>query len=466
MKINDLALFTLLLLSFSSFAATHQVGPSSPYLSPNMLYTANVVQAGDTIEIAAATYVGTACLAVWQQHNLHIRGMGGRPQMVANGQYIWGKGIWVLAGNDITVENIEFTGAAVPDQNGAGIRLDGIGLTVSHCYFHDNENGILTSNPNAGDILIEYSEFDHNGFGDGYSHNLYIGHVDKLTFRYNYSHHAVVGHNLKSRARENLILYNRIMDEETGNSSRLIDLPNGGLSIVMGNLLMQGELAENNNLVGYGLEGLSNEGPHEFYAVNNTMVNKRVASCIFVQVQAGTEVVNVSNNIFSGTGTVVSGTVTSNAGNLTQTDIGATSFVDEANYDYRLLPNSPAIDQGIEVDPIGSFSLTPDHAYVHPTNTEVRQLVGNAIDAGAYEYGLPSAVAAPIAQAPIFYPNPTTGIISFNGNVERLLVFDAMGRQVLSANAAEADLSGLRSGLYWVLAQMGGVHFIEQVLKL
>ena len=57
MKINALTGFILLLLSYNSFAATHQVGPSGPYLSPNMLYTANVVQDGDTIEIAAATYV-------------------------------------------------------------------------------------------------------------------------------------------------------------------------------------------------------------------------------------------------------------------------------------------------------------------------------------------------------------------------------------------------------------------------
>ncbi|MCC6723031.1 MAG: right-handed parallel beta-helix repeat-containing protein, partial [Saprospiraceae bacterium] len=161
-------------------------------------------------------------MAVWQANNLVIRGVGGRPHLEAGGQYIWGKGIWVLAGNGITVENIEFSGATVPDQNGAGIRLDGTGMTVRHCYFHHNQNGILTSNPYAGEILIEYTEFADSGYGDGYTHNVYIGHVDKLIFRYNYSHHAIVGHNLKSRAKENHILYNRIMDEVDGQSSRLI----------------------------------------------------------------------------------------------------------------------------------------------------------------------------------------------------------------------------------------------------
>jgi hypothetical protein len=265
-----LFLTTLLLTSFISKATTYQVGSTRLYTTPNALYSASVVQDGDTIEIDSEIYTGTPCLAVWQANNLYIKGVGtGKPHMKANGQYIWGKGIWVLAGDNIRVDNIEFSEASVPSQNGAGIRLDGIGMTVQNCYFHDNENGILTANSQAGDILIEYTEFDHNGYGDGFTHNLYIGHVNKLTFRFNYSHHAYIGHNLKSRANENYILYNRIMDEQTGESSRLIDLPNGGFSIIMGNLLMQGSNAQNNNLVGYGLEGLTNT-LGEIYFVNNT----------------------------------------------------------------------------------------------------------------------------------------------------------------------------------------------------
>ena len=255
----------ILMLGVQCFADIHKVGSTKTYKSPNALYTANVIQDGDTIEIDAETYSGQAALAIWKNNNLVIKGVGGRPHLTADGQQIAGKGIWVFSGNNITVENIEFSGSSVPDKNGAGIRFQGIGLSVRHCYFHDNENGILAGNPYEGDILIEFSEFARNGYGDGYSHNLYIGHINKLTFRFNYSHHADIGHNLKSRANENFVLYNRIMDEKIGNSSRLIDLPNGGLSIVMGNLLMQGNSAKNSNMVGFGLEGLTNSSPHEFY---------------------------------------------------------------------------------------------------------------------------------------------------------------------------------------------------------
>lgn len=375
----------ILSLSFSCFASTYQVGSTRTYQSPNALYLSNILQDGDTIEIDAETYTGTAALAVWQKNNLLIKGVDGLPKLDADGQYILGKGIWVLAGNNIKVENIEFFGASVPDKNGAGIRLDGVGLNVQRCFFHDNENGILTSNPYAGEITIEYSEFANNGYGDGFSHNLYIGHVDKLTFRFNYSHHTNIGHNLKSRANENIILYNRIMDEESGNSSRLIDIPNGGFTIVMGNLFMQGNNAPNSNMIGYGKEGLTNTS-NEFYFINNTLVNKRTASCLFLDINEGTALAKVSNNIFAGSGDVYNGTIAELNNNLIETSIANLNFADEPNYDYNLNSNSPAIDIGANMLPVNGYSLTPDLSYVHPTNFETRTISNNFIDVGAYEF--------------------------------------------------------------------------------
>lgn len=391
------------------------------------------------------------------------------PHLEADGQYIWGKGIWVLAGNGITVEHIEFSGASVPDQNGAGIRLDGIGLTVRHCYFHHNENGILTGNPYEGEILIEYSEFDSNGYGDGYSHNLYIGHVDRLTFRFNYSHHAAIGHNLKSRADENFICYNRIMDEADGTSSRLIDLPNGGFSIVMGNLLMQGELATNNNLLGYGLEGLTNT-LSELYVANNTFVNKRVASCIFISLQDGASVAQVTNNIFAGIGTLLVGTATTMDHNYDNASIGDLLFADEANYDYHLLAGSPTIDVGSPIDPVNGYSLVPDQSYLHPLSAEARPLYNGSIDAGAYEYlgpALPATSLEPVQWS--VYPNPTHGPLRLDrsaGAFQRLRVWDAKGRVLpVVYDWSGVDLSSFGPGVYWLEIKMGdGRTAVETIL--
>ena len=244
MKVFVKCLLLLVLISFStSFARVLKVGSNKLYKLPSEAAAVSID--GDTIEIDAGEYVGDA--TTWYPDNLVIRGADGRAHMKANGEYAQGKGIWVIAGNNIVVENIEFSEASVPDQNGAGIRADGSGLIIRNCFFHDNENGIL--GPDAGEVVIEYSEFANNGYGDGYTHNMYIGKIDKFTLRYSYSHHAKTGHNVKSRAKENYILYNRIMDENNGTSSYDIDLPNGGLSFIIGNLIQQGPNTDNSTIV-------------------------------------------------------------------------------------------------------------------------------------------------------------------------------------------------------------------------
>lgn len=453
-------IFVALLASVVCKANVFKVGSSRLYVSPNALYQANVVQAGDTIEIDSDIYSGTPSLAAWQVDNLLIRGIGGRPHLIANGQAIWGKGIWVLAGDNITVENIEFSEASVPDENGAGIRLDGVGLTVRNCYFHDNENGILTNNSNAGDILIEYSEFNHNGFGDGQSHNLYIGKVNKLTFKYNYSHHAYIGHNLKSRAKENIILYNKIMDESTGESSRLIDLPAGGFSVVMGNLLMQGNSAQNNNLVGYGLEGLQYT-QNDLYVINNTLVNKRTASCRFVQVAQGIGTLSIQNNIFTGTGNILSGSTESTVNNIVEPIIANVFFTDESNYDYSILSNSPAVDAGVVVSDVNSFSLTPSVVYVHPANFALRAF-DSGIDAGAYEFGSSFVTVEDVLlkDKMVPYPNPFVNQIIIENvelKQEDVSVVNSLGQVfdnliVVSSEYSNTKINTERlvSGIYFV----------------
>src|ERR1700682_3951497 len=177
-------------------AATLQVGPGKTFATP---CAATAVAAdGDVIEIDGGLYRRDVC--VIRPNNLTLRGVNGRPHLDAGDASAQGKAIWVIRGNNALVENIEFSGASVLDHNGAGIRAEGVNLTVRNCYFHDNQDGILESSIQNSNILIEYSEFDHNGFGDGQSHNLYIGHAASLIFRFNYSHNAKVGHLVKSRA--------------------------------------------------------------------------------------------------------------------------------------------------------------------------------------------------------------------------------------------------------------------------
>ena len=119
---------------------------------------------------------------------------------------------------------------------------------------------MLTWTAPDGEVLIERCVFAHNGAGDGFSHNIYIGHVRTFTLRFSYSHDSVRGHEVKSRASINRIEYNRLTDEDNGNSSYLIDLPEGGYGYVLGNVLEKGERTENPNAIAFASESARREG--------------------------------------------------------------------------------------------------------------------------------------------------------------------------------------------------------------
>lgn len=337
------------------------VGLSEPYKTPSA--AAVVARDGDTIEIEAGTYSGD--VAVWSANHLTLRGVNGLAHLAANGRSAERKAIWVIKGDDTTVEQIEFSGCRVPDQNGAGIRLEGKNLVVRHCRFYDNENGILTGANPASDVLVENSEFDHNGFGNGYSHNLYIGHVRRFTLQFCFSHDAHGGHLVKSRAESNFILYNRLMDGAVGNSSYAIDLPNGGRSIILGNIIQHGPRAETGIAVSYAEEGAKNP-VQELYVVNNTFVNERKPSGPFLRVAGHPAVVRVVNNLVVGTPTLM--TVPGEATNNLITN--HPDFADAAHYDYRLLPPSPAAGAGLALGMAGDFDLAPKFFYHAPLGSD------------------------------------------------------------------------------------------------
>lgn len=365
----------------SSQAAELTVGPGKTYATPSLAATACLD--GDTISIDAGLYTGDVC--TWSRSNLTIRGVGGKAHLEANGLYAAGKGTWVLAGNNTTVENIEFSGAtaSATDNNGAGIRLDGTGLTVRSCFFHDNQNGILTGANAASDVLIEYSEFANNGFGDGYTHNLYIGQIRTLTFRFNYSHHAKAGHNLKSRAQSNYVIGNRLMDEANGTSSYVVDLPNGGLSFLIGNLIQQGPATANHSaIIRYGEEGGTNTVQH-LYVCSNTVVNDYPGTTSFLTIAATTTVAQVRNNLFLGQGTAISGTATLEQNNLVTT---TSPLVNRATYDYHLATGTnAAVDAAVDPGSAEGQALLPTRQYVHPASDEARTTNGSSPDIGAYE---------------------------------------------------------------------------------
>ena len=223
--------------------------------------------AGDVIQVPAGVYHEDFPKIT---HDLTIQGVGGMatltPLLTVNpgpGDPVYqmpsnGQGILVTRGA-VTLDHLELTGAAAADGNGAGVRYETGTLTLTNSWLHGNQNGLL-ANPNAGaNIIIDRSEFDHNGAGDGYTHNLYVNQIGTLSISNSYFHDPVGGHEIKSRADTTIITGTRIQDQG-GDASFSVDLPNGGIGLITSSVIEKGSDAPNWFLVHYGGESVLADG--------------------------------------------------------------------------------------------------------------------------------------------------------------------------------------------------------------
>lgn len=206
---------------------------------------------GDVVKVDAGTYVNDFTTV---NDKILLQGVGGMVHMVATETPPDGKAI-MTTNTDAVVDHFEFSGAAVPDRNGAGMRYQGGNLTLTNDYFHDNQDGLLANSDPNGHISIRASEFAHNGAGDGYSHNIYVGDIASLNIQGSYFHDAIVGHEIKSRAEETVVTDSRLAEGPNGTGSYSIDTPNGGHVILSNNAIEQGPHTGNPAIVAFGEEG-------------------------------------------------------------------------------------------------------------------------------------------------------------------------------------------------------------------
>ena len=227
------------------------------------------------IKVDAGTYTNDGGYLWDGINNVTIEGVGGMVKIVDPTYYAGGKAAIVTGGQNILLKNLDISGIKVPDGNGAGVRYDQGTLTLDNVHLHDNQNGILANPDAAGSITITNSEIDHNGTSAGNTHNIYIGDIGQFTLTNSYIHDANVGHEVKSRAENNTITNNRILDN-SGTSSYSIDLPNGGNAVITGNVIEQGANGQNHTINAYGEEGNLHAGSSVTFS-NNTIVNDNAA---------------------------------------------------------------------------------------------------------------------------------------------------------------------------------------------
>lgn len=338
---------------------------------------AQAARDGMLIEVDADDYFGD--VAVWTQNDLTLRAVGGRVRLVAAGAHAQGKGIFVTRGQRMRIEGFDFIGCSVPDRNGAGIRLEAGSLSLLGCGFRDNENGLLSANDPSIELDIVDCEFGPIPLRDGYTHNLYVGAIKRLAVSGSYFHHGLLGHLLKSRAALNHILYNRLTDEIGGRASYELEMPNGGVSVVMGNLIQQSSTTENPHVISVGAEGAS-AGRQALYLVNNTLVDLRPSGGIWLRVQpAQTEVV-LANNLLVGGPRLAADAYWTRRANF---NVDFDEFVQATRDDYRLRPESALRGKAADAGEGGGLRLQPTREYRHP-HTSVA-LAGPARQPGAFQ---------------------------------------------------------------------------------
>ena len=256
---------------------------------------------GDRIEIQAGTYQDAGAL---KANNVTVVGVNGRPQIDGQSKVADGRGIWVIYGNNTTLDNFEMLhedngkrGEAAWDQ--AAVYLVGNNLTLRHLYIHDNMQGFFNAT-RAGsqcNLTIEDSVFASNGDGGGHSHNIYVNHnITKLTMRGVWSRDCRGGHILKVRAYESDIQGCLFTDPNGISLNWFLDFPDGGRHKFAGNIVEHDQRNSGAVMIVYGEEGLLNPAPHEMMIAQNTFINDGEGT--FFKIQKVTA--SLRENIFAG----------------------------------------------------------------------------------------------------------------------------------------------------------------------
>jgi hypothetical protein len=270
-----------------------QVGPHHQLTLPSA--AAAIARDGDAVDIEPGRYVDCA---VWSVNHLTLTGRGG--EVLIEGEACEGKALFITKGEDIVIRNITFTGARVPDGNGAGIRAEGRNLTVENSRFINNEDGILATASPDSVITIVNSAFIGNGMSDkSVAHGIYIGHIALLRVVGSTFVGTKVGHHVKSRALRTELSDNTIEDTTEGTASYLVDVPNGGSLVMRRNFLQKGPKTDNPlAAIVIGAEGVT-QPTLEIVVAGNWFTNDQRREAAFVRNLSATPAV-LMENAFNG----------------------------------------------------------------------------------------------------------------------------------------------------------------------
>ena len=229
MKLQFLNLLvSLLVFTQVVNSKTYYIGPNRTYKSINAV--TEMLGPGDTVYVDGnATYEvtepsGPNGTIVVSKHGtfenpICIIGVtiNGKKPLI-KGANTTSANIIDVTGNHVVIDNLDIQGNINGGGNSSnftprGIRHRGDNLTVRRCIVRECVQGILSSDSDAGSLLVEFCEVYGHGTQQGH-HNLYLTSNSArypdavVTVQFNYIHDAVAGTGLKTRARRNQVLYN------------------------------------------------------------------------------------------------------------------------------------------------------------------------------------------------------------------------------------------------------------------
>lgn len=324
---------------------------------------------GDTIEILPGEYAGGVILV---NRRLTLRGVGGEtPVIKGDGKAGSLQALVTVRGGAVTIENLEFRGARSQEGGGAGVRQEGGQLTLRGCRFFDNEHAVYATNDEAAELLIDSSVLGMvPKVVGGLYHLLSVGRIAKLSITGSRFQQGFEGHMIKSRARVTDIRYNFIHDGQRGGASYEIEVADGGLATILGNVIGQGAESQNPVVVAYATEGRSWDR-NALYVAHNTFVNYGWMPAWFLRVidrnlPPGTPV-HAVNNLLVGPGVFWLGARGHFEGNR-QTLL---SFLRDADtYGFELAPGSMWRGAGIDPRQVDGQDLSPKAEFKWPVGVE------------------------------------------------------------------------------------------------
>lgn len=216
-----------------------------------------------------------------------------------------GKAALVLRGREASVSGIVFRNMAVPDFNGAGIRLEQGNLTVVQSWFTDSQQGILSGDDRSSRIVIDKSTFSGLGTCEGSggcAHSIYIGDYGHLRVTRSRFEKGRGGHYVKARAARVDIASSSFDDSAGRETNYMIDLPAGAIGQITNNWFVQGQSKENYSaFIAVGAEGKLHSSDGLKIAGNDARLAPSVRrNTIFVADWSGARLAIADNTLGTG----------------------------------------------------------------------------------------------------------------------------------------------------------------------